>query len=332
MPHPAPLILSMGDPAGIGPEIIGKAWRALCETEQAFFVSGDADVLKGLGLPVRPIQSPGEAQSRFAQAIPVLHRPTGCEVVAGRPAPAAADAIIDWIRKAVDLCLTGEASGLVTAPIAKASLYSAGFAYPGHTEFLGALTADTPMVDERGPVMMLAVDGLRTCLATIHKPLADVSGALTIDKIVHTSLVAAQALKRDFGLTYPRIAVAGLNPHAGESGSIGREEIDIIAPAIARLQGLGVDATGPYPSDSLFTTERRDAYDAAICMYHDQALIPVKMLDFWGGVNVSLGLPIVRTSPDHGTAFDIAGRGVARSESMIAAIRMARAIVECRSR
>ena len=322
----------MGDPAGIGPEIIGKAWRALSRQGQAFVVTGDCDLLQSQGFPAEPITSLAAVETLFPQAIPVLHRAVGSQVIPGRPSEGAADAIIGWIREAVELCLSQEASGLVTAPIAKANLYSAGFQYPGHTEYLGALTAETPIDGARGPVMMLAVEGLRTCLVTIHKPLADVSPSLNIEQIVHTGLVAAQALQRDFGISHPRLAVAGLNPHAGESGSIGREEIEIIEPAIVRLRGLGVDASGPYPADSLFTTERRATYDAALCMYHDQALIPVKMLDFWGGVNVSLGLPIVRTSPDHGTAFDIAGQGIARAESMIAAIRMAQAIAECRTR
>ena len=322
----------MGDPAGIGPEIIGKAWQALSRQGPTFVVTGDADLIQSQGFPAAPVSSLIEAETVFQRAIPVLHQAVSGTVTPGCPSAEAAEAIIGWIRRAVELCLAGEASGLVTAPIAKANLYSAGFKYPGHTEYLGALTAAAPLGGERGPVMMLAVEGLRTCLVTIHKPLADVSPSLDIQKIVHTGLVAAQALKRDFGISHPRLAVAGLNPHAGESGSIGREEIEIIEPAIVRLRGLGVDASGPYPADSLFTSERRTTYDAALCMYHDQALIPVKMLEFWGGVNVSLGLPLVRTSPDHGTAFDIAGQGTARGDSMIAAIRMAQAIAECRTR
>ena len=332
MASPRPLVVSMGDPAGIGPEIIGGAWKALCTAGPSFAVIGDAGVLHSLGFQVQAIEHVSQAEEVFPGALPVLHSPVGVEVTPGAPSPGAAKAIIAWIRQATQLCLEGKASGLVTAPIAKASLYSEGFPYPGHTEYIGALTADAEFEGERGPVMMLAVQGLRTTLATIHKPLADVPGAITRDLIVHTGLVTDQALKRDFAISSPHIAVAGLNPHAGESGSIGRQELDIIGPAIAELQGLGVRATGPYPADSLFTSDHRQRYDAAICMYHDQALIPVKMLDFWGGVNVSLGLPIVRTSPDHGTGFDIAGTGRARPDSLIAAIHMARAISDCRTK
>jgi len=332
LPCPAPLIVSLGDPAGIGPEIIGQAWDSLRHDGPVFAVAGDSDLLECLGFPVRVLTDIGEALDVFPTSLPVLHSPVGTKVSAGKPDPSAAPAIIGWIRDATLLCLSGKAAGLVTAPIAKANLYSAGFAYPGHTEYLGFLTSQAPHEGARGPVMMLAVEGLRTTLVTIHQPLADVPASLSRDRIIHAGLVTAQALKRDFGISNPRIAVAGLNPHAGENGTIGREEIDLIAPAIAQLKTLGVNASGPYPADSLFTTDHRQTYDAAVCMYHDQALIPVKMLDFWGGVNVSLGLPVVRTSPDHGTAFNIAGTGTARPASMIAAIRMARAIADCRSR
>ena len=225
----------------------------------------------------------------------------------------------------------GQVSGLVTAPIAKAPLYEAGFKFPGHTEFLAQLTAAAAHEGPRGPNMMLAADDLRVALVTIHEPLAKVPGLLTVEKIVNTGLCAAQALRRDFGIEKPRLAVAGLNPHAGESGSIGREEIDIVAPAVEALKRQGVDVRGPVPADTLFHAEARATYDCALCLHHDQALIPVKMLDFWGGVNVTLGLPIVRTSPDHGTGFDIAGRGLARADSLIAAIRMAAQIAARRA-
>jgi 4-hydroxythreonine-4-phosphate dehydrogenase len=219
--------------------------------------------------------------------------------------------VIRWIETGVGLALSGEVSGLVTAPIAKAPLYDAGFKFPGHTEFLAELTAAERFEGPRGPVMMLAAGDLRATLATIHTPIAKVPGALTVEGIVNTGLVTADALRRDFGIPAPRLAVAGLNPHAGEGGAIGREEIEIIGPAVQALRDLGVDAQGPSPADTLFHAEARARYDGVLCMYHDQALIPVKMLDFWGGVNVTLGLPIVRTSPDHGTGFDIAGRGIA---------------------
>ncbi|MDO9248941.1 MAG: 4-hydroxythreonine-4-phosphate dehydrogenase PdxA [Phenylobacterium sp.] len=322
-----PLALTLGDPAGIGPEIIVKAWTQLRQTGPAFLVVGDSQSLasaSGSGATiVRSVISPDEAAKVFPDAIPVLDIPLRAPVVSGQPTSAAAKSVIQWIETAVGLALSGQVSGVVTAPIAKAPLYEAGFAFPGHTEFLGELTQATRFDGARGPIMMLAVPGLRTTLVTVHEPLSQVAAALSIEKVVNAGLVTAQALRRDFGVEAPRLAVAGLNPHAGESGTIGREEHEIIAPAIRALRDLGVDATGPVPADSLFPEEMRARYDAALCMYHDQALIPVKMLDFWGGVNVTLGLPIVRTSPDHGTAFDIAGRGLARADSLVAAIRMA---------
>jgi 4-hydroxythreonine-4-phosphate dehydrogenase len=259
----------------------------------------------------------------FADAIPVLDLPLAAPVVAGQPAAANAAAVIRWIETGAGLALSGSVSGLVTAPIAKAALYTAGFRFPGHTEFLAELTAAGDHDGARGPVMMLTAADLRVALVTIHEPLAAVPGLLSVEKIVNAGLVTAQALRSDFGITRPRLVVAGLNPHAGESGAIGREEVEIVEPAVRALRGLGVDVRGPLPADSLFHAEARTGYDAALCLYHDQALIPVKMLDFWGGVNVTLGLPIVRTSPDHGTGFDIAGRGLARADSLIAAIRLA---------
>ncbi|MDO9474003.1 MAG: 4-hydroxythreonine-4-phosphate dehydrogenase PdxA [Caulobacter sp.] len=323
---PAPLALSLGDPAGTGPEITARAWRALRESGPAFMVIGDRQALEsapGGSVPVQAVTRPEDAALVFADALPVLDIPLTTSVVAGQPNPANAAAVIRWIETGVALALTGAASGLVTAPIAKAPLYAAGFGFPGHTEFLAELTAASRHDGARGPVMMLTAADLRVALVTIHEPLARVSGLLTVEKIVNAGLVTAQALRRDFGIAAPRLAVAGLNPHAGESGSLGREEIEVIAPAVRALRELGVEATGPSPADSLFHPEARARYDAVLCMYHDQALIPVKMLDFWGGVNVTLGLPIVRTSPDHGTGFDIAGRGLARPDSLIAAIRLA---------
>ena len=330
-----PLALTLGDPAGVGPEIVVKAWRALQASGLAFFVVGDAQSVgsaptSGSGL-VRTISSPDEAEAIFPHALPVLDLPLRAPVVAGQPTPAAAPAIIQWIETAVGLALSGAVCGVVTAPIAKAPLYAAGFKFPGHTEFLGELTAAASFDGARGPIMMLTAADLRVTLVTVHTPLSQVAGQLSIQSIVNAGLVTAQALRRDFGVARPRLAVAGLNPHAGESGGIGREEIEIVEPAVRALKDLGVDARGPYPSDSMFHTEARATYDAALCLYHDQALIPIKMLDFWGGVNVTLGLPIVRTSPDHGTAFDIAGRGVARADSLIAAIRLADEIARRRA-
>lgn len=320
-----PLALSAGDPAGVGGEIIAKAWRALREGGPPFVAIGDAQLLAsaGAGVKVRAVTRPREALDVFAEALPVIDIPLLSPVVSGQPSPAYAPQVIRWIETGVGLALSGEVSGLVTAPIAKAPLYDAGFKFPGHTEFLAELTAAERFEGPRGPVMMLAAGDLRTTLATIHTPIAKVPGALTVEGIVNTGLVTADALRRDFGIPAPRLAVAGLNPHAGEGGAIGREEIEIIGPAVQALRDLGVDAQGPSPADTLFHAEARARYDGVLCMYHDQALIPVKMLDFWGGVNVTLGLPIVRTSPDHGTGFDIAGRGLARPDSLIAAIKLA---------
>jgi len=330
-----PLALTLGDPAGIGPEIIFKAWSRLRAEGPAFVVVGDAESLasvSGSGMHlVRRVTTPKQAAAVFAEALPVLDIPLRSPVVAGQPSAAAAPAIIRWIETGVGLALSGAVSGLVTAPIAKAPLYEAGFGFPGHTEFLGELTAAASYQGARGPIMMLAVPGLRTTLVTVHEPLAKVGASLSVDKIVNAALVTVQALRRDFGIAQPRLAVAGFNPHAGEDGTIGREDAEIIAPAVEALRAQGVAATGPTPADSLFHEDARAKYDAVVCMYHDQALIPVKMLDFWGGVNVTLGLPIVRTSPDHGTAFDIAGRGLARADSLIAAIRMAAEIAERRA-
>jgi len=331
----SPLALTLGDPAGIGPEIIVKAWSQLRGDGPPFVVVGDFQALASASAAgasiVKRITAPDQAARVFPDAIPILDMPLRAPVVAGQPSAAAAPSVIQWIETGVGLALSGAVSGLVTAPIAKAPLYAAGFRFPGHTEFLGELTLSARYDGARGPIMMLAVPGLRTTLVTVHEPLARVSGLLTIEKIVNAGLVTAQSLRRDFGIAQPRVAVAGLNPHAGEAGSIGREERDIIDPAVRALRDLGVDATGPYPADSLFPAEARARYDAAVCMYHDQALIPVKMLDFWGGVNVTIGLPIVRTSPDHGTAFDIAGRGQARPDSLIAAIQAAEAIAQRRA-
>ncbi len=329
-----PLAISLGDPAGIGPEIVFKAWSALRHTGPAFVVVGDlnqvASAPGGASGLVRPVSSVDDAAQVFPHALPVIDVPLTEPVVAGSSSPSAAKAVIAWIETAVGLALSGAAGGVVTAPIAKETLYRVGFPFPGHTEFLGELTLDHRYDGARGPVMMLAAPGLRVSLVTVHTPLAEVSASLSVEKIVAAGLVTAQALRRDFGIEAPRLAVAGLNPHAGEGGTIGREELQIVGPAVRALRDLGVEASGPRPADSLFHEAARATYDAALCLYHDQALIPVKMLDFWGGVNITLGLPIVRTSPDHGAAFDIAGRGQARPDSMIAAIRMAQAIAERR--
>jgi 4-hydroxythreonine-4-phosphate dehydrogenase len=328
-----PLALSAGDPAGVGAEIIAKAWAALRWEGPPFMVVGDARSLAsaGSGVKVKTVTGPAQALDVFPVALPVLDVPLLSPVISGQPSSAHAAQIIRCIETGAGLALSGDVSGLVTAPIAKAPLYDAGFKFPGHTEFLAELTAGAPHDGLRGPVMMLTAGGLRATLVTIHKALNDVSAALSVEAIVTAGMVTSQALKRDFGVVRPRLALAALNPHAGESGALGREEIEIIEPAARVLRDLGVEVMGPVPADTLFHAEARAKYDGVVCMYHDQALIPVKMLDFWGGVNVTLGLPIVRTSPDHGTGFDIAGRGLARPDSLIAAIKLAAQIAARRA-
>ncbi len=325
------LALSLGDPAGIGPEIIAKAWTTLRHSGPAFMVIGDGDLLAAQGVAVQRVGGPKDALGAFSSALPVFDQPLGHAVTAGVADRVHAPAIIHWIEMGVALTIKGEVRGLVTAPISKAPLYEAGFKFPGHTEFLASLTAKVPMDGARGPVMMLTSGDLRAVLVTIHVPIVKVASALTQKAIIHTAMVTAEAMIRDFGIAKPRLVLAGLNPHAGEGGTIGDEEVRLLAPAVAALQAQGIDCVGPMPADTLFHDDARKTYDAVICLYHDQALIPVKMLDFWGGVNVSLGLPIVRTSPDHGTGFDIAGKGLARADSLIAAIRMADQIASSRA-
>ncbi|MBC6983023.1 4-hydroxythreonine-4-phosphate dehydrogenase PdxA [Caulobacter sp. 17J80-11] len=327
----APLAVTLGDPAGVGPEIVAKTWSALKGVGPAFVAIGDRDTLAAAmpGAIVERVASLAEGAVVFPKALPVLDPPS--TRVCATAAETKARAITSWIETAVALALAGEASGVVTAPISKASLYAGGFKFPGHTEFLADLTAHASMEGARGPVMMLTARDLRVALVTIHTPLRDVPDAVTTERVIHTARVTAEALRRDFGVERPRLALAGLNPHAGESGTIGREEVEVLAPAVAALRAEGIDITDPKPADTLFHDEARRAYDAAVCLYHDQALIPLKTLDFWSGVNVTLGLPIVRTSPDHGTGFDIAGRGIARPDSMIAAVRLAGQIASHRS-
>jgi 4-hydroxythreonine-4-phosphate dehydrogenase len=329
----ARLALSLGDPSGIGPEIVVKAWRALRSTGPAFVVVGDADSLRAADRTdnVRVVRTISEGVSLFASALPVIDIPLPAPATPGRPSPGSSALVIRWIETAARLVIEGEADALVTAPIAKAPLYDAGFAFPGHTEFLGDLAPPLASETARGPVMMLAAADLRVSLVTIHEPLSRVPGLLTVHAIVNAGMVTANALRRDFGVERPRLAVAGLNPHAGEAGALGGEEIAIVAPAVRELAARGVDVSGPHPSDTLFHPEARARYDAVLCLYHDQALIPVKMLDFWGGVNITLGLSIVRTSPDHGVGYDIAGRDLARADSLIAALKLAAAIAARRA-
>jgi 4-hydroxythreonine-4-phosphate dehydrogenase len=324
----APILITMGEPAGIGPEVALAAFDALhgCIGNHPLKLVGDADVFAATAEhrpeKVRSGFSSGRATQYKDALIPTKARATATP---GKPSSSNAPAVTEAIEIAVKSCLAGDAAALVTAPIHKAVLAGAGFAYPGHTEFLAALTST------KEAVMMLASAKLRVVPLVIHVPLARVPGLITTDKIIATAEIILAALTRDFGIARPRLAVAGLNPHAGEDGVLGGEEEAIIAPAIAALKNKGHAVTGPHSADTLFHDEARKNYDAVLTMYHDQGLIPIKTLSFWDGVNVTLGLPIVRTSPDHGTAFDIAGKGKADSRSMIAAIRMAAEIADRRA-
>ncbi|MCT2400491.1 4-hydroxythreonine-4-phosphate dehydrogenase PdxA [Novosphingobium mangrovi (ex Huang et al. 2023)] len=325
MTQAAPLAVSLGDPAGVAPELIAEAWARRGEAGFApFFVVGGAGVLaaaaasRGVDMPVAPISAPGEAARTFPDALPVLDGNDATPSF-GSPSREGAELALHSLTRASELALSGEAGGVVTGPIAKSKLAAVGFTQPGQTEFL----ADACGLPHANAVMMLAGPNLRTVPLTVHEALAAVPGLISRALIVDKARIVTRALARDFGLAAPRLAVTGLNPHAGEDGRMGREEIEIIAPAIAALQAEGLAVTGPHPADAIFAAHERDRYDVALCMYHDQALIPIKTLDFDQGVNVTLGLPIVRTSPDHGTAFAIAGKGVASAGAMIAAIRMA---------
>ncbi|WP_109467274.1 4-hydroxythreonine-4-phosphate dehydrogenase PdxA [Albibacillus kandeliae] len=315
----APVALSCGEPAGIGPELAVKAWAALRETCPFVWIGDPRHLPAGTAIEV--ITDLGDAARVSATAMPVLAHPFAKPTVPGDADPANAPGVVAVLERAVALVQAGDASALCTAPIHKKALIDgADFAYPGHTEFLAALAG----VDR--VVMMLASDQLRVVPATIHIALSEVPRALTPELLRDTLRITEEGLRLRFGLERPRIAVAGLNPHAGEGGKMGHEELDWIAPLIAEMQGDGFNVTGPHPADTLFHAAARARYDAAVCMYHDQALIPIKTLDFDRGVNVTLGLPFVRTSPDHGTAFDIAGKGVANPSSLIEALKLAQAM------
>lgn len=319
------LAVTMGEPGGVGGELTVKAWRALAGGETTFFVIDDPARLERLGADIALIASPAAAAGVFASRLPVLDIGAAVDAEAGRAEPENATLVIASIEKAVRLALSGDAGGVVTNPIQKSVLIAAGFPFPGHTEFLGALTKDAPMpgARRRGPVMMLSGRDLRTVPVTVHLPLAKAAATLTSEAIIDAGLVTAESLAHDFAIARPRLAVAGLNPHAGEAGALGAEDEAIVAPAVAALRRAGVEARGPLPADTMFHESARASYDAALCMYHDQALIPIKTIAFHDAVNVTLGLPIVRTSPDHGTALDIAGTGAARPDSLVAAIKLA---------
>jgi len=333
----APIAVTMGEPGGIGGELTIKAWKALKNTDQCFYTIADPARLSHLGAPVKIITSPSEAISCFSNALPVL--PIGAPIISipGKADPRYADLVIQSIKMAVNAALDGSASAVVTNPIQKSSLNEGGFAFPGHTEFLGELTKASPMPTHhdkartRGVVMMIASPALKTIPVTIHQSLRLAIETLTISLIVETVKIAGEAMTHDFGIQNPQIAISGLNPHAGESGQLGHEETEIVTPAIKILLSEGLNVRGPLPADTMFHEEARNTYDVAICMYHDQALIPAKTLAFDDGVNVTLGLPIVRTSPDHGTALDIAGKNLARPNSLIAAINLAGEIARSRA-
>ena len=316
-----PLAVAMGDPAGIGPEIVAKAWQARQVHQlDPFFAVGNRKAIEAVwDGPVRAISEPQEARAIFGEALPLLPVGDSHDVIPGTPDIAGARSALQSLELAVGLARSGAAGALVTGPVSKARLYDIGFTHPGQTEFV----AERCGVSKDNAVMMLAGPTLRVVPITTHIPLARVSDTLSIELVVRKGHATARGLQRNFGIEKPRLAFAGFNPHAGEGGAIGREEIDILEPAVAQLRSDGIDAAGPFAADTMFHPRARGTFDAALCPYHDQALIPIKTLHFDEGVNITLGLPIVRTSPDHGTAFGIAGSDEAEPGAMIAAIRLA---------
>lgn len=328
-----PLALTMGEPGGVAPEITLKAWAALRETGPAFFTLADPEILQRADFPIVPIDEAQQGLEAFSRGLPVMALKNPANATTGIADPASAPAILESIERAVAMTLAGACGAVVTNPIQKSSLMAAGFSFPGHTEFLAELTdthtgggSGENMVaedDPRGAVMMLAGPDLKTVPVTIHLSVRDAVASLTGALIVRTAIITHNALRRDFGIGRPRLAISGLNPHAGEGGALGGEDELIIAPAIDELRARGINARGPLPADTMFHEDARARYDAALCMLHDQALIPAKALAFHEAVNVTLGLPIVRTSPDHGSALDIAGKDSARADSLIAALRLA---------
>ena len=323
-----PIALTLGEPAGIGPDLAVAIWHRRRELNlPPFYIVADEKFLRrraaalGLDAPVATV-TPSSAIQAFASALPVVGLDIAVTAEPGRPDGSSAPAAIASIRRAVGDVLAGKAAAIVTNPVAKNVLYKSGFAEPGHTEFLASLVQEATG-ETRRPVMMLWSPELAVVPVTIHLPLREIFAHLSTDLIVETGRIVARDLSRRFRLPHPRLVVAGLNPHAGEDGMLGDEDRAIVAPAVARLLAEGIDAKGPLPADTLFHKDARARYDAALCMYHDQALIPIKTLAFDHAVNVTLGLPFVRTSPDHGTAFDIAGKGVADPTSLLAALRLA---------
>jgi 4-hydroxythreonine-4-phosphate dehydrogenase len=319
----APLAVALGDPAGVGPEIVAKAWEARTASGlPPFFAIGQCASIRAVWSgPLRAVSGPDEALACFPEALPVVLVGDRANITPGAPDLDGARIALDSLEIAVGLTRSGAASALVTGPVSKSQLYAVGFTHPGQTEFV----AERCGVSSDLVAMMLVGPTLRTVPVTVHVPLRSVPDVLTSDRIVAKGRATARGLQRQFGIEQPRIAVSGLNPHAGEDGALGREEIELVMPAIERLRAEGVDARGPYPADTMFHERARMRYDAALCMYHDQALVPIKTLYFDEGVNMTLGLPIVRTSPDHGTAFNIAGKDQANPGATIAAIQTAAA-------
>jgi len=328
----APIAITMGEPAGIGGELAIAAWQTLRNEGPPFLLLDDPCRIRALAtslgahVDIATIADADEARAAFHAAIPIMPLTRPVPLAPGSPTPSTASAVLESIETAVALARGGHVAAMVTSPIQKATLQDAGFPYPGHTEYLAAL-AGVPRT-----VMMLSGPDLRVVPVTVHVALANVPARLSIDAIVETTRILHRALEEDFALKAPRIAACGLNPHAGEEGRMGREEIETIVPALEILRKEGIDITGPHPADTMFHPRARARYHAALCMYHDQALVPLKTIAFDEGVNVTLGLPFVRTSPDHGTALDIAGRGLARPESLIAAIRLASDLAGRRNR
>ena len=327
-PAALPLALTLGEPAGIGPDLTIHLWRHRAELRPPpFYLIGQPEFIQlranQLGVDITTsIVAPSQAIKCFQRALPIVPLDAAITATPGKPDASSAPAAIASIRRAVDDVLAGRAAAIVTNPIAKNVLYRSGFAEPGHTEFLAKLAQEATGHATR-PVMMLWSPELAVVPVTIHPPLKDVATQLTTELIVETARITARDLTRRFGISRPRLAIAGLNPHAGEEGALGAEDAAIVAPAVKRLQDEGIDAVGPMPADTMFHARARATYDVALCMYHDQALIPIKTLAFDHAVNVTLGLPFVRTSPDHGTAFDIAGKGTADPSSLIAALTLA---------
>jgi len=337
IPSSLPIALTMGDPAGIAPEITAMAWKFYRDTNIRFFLIGHPETIQkalcniSLPNPIK-INHPDQCMSAFAQGLPVLPLTLPRQVKPGQPDTDNSPAVIQSIEQAVKYCQSGQASAIVTNPISKASLYEAGFAHPGHTEFLGELaTSFANWNSPQGPFMMLSGGGLRVALASVHCALREIPQLIQPRLIGNALQVLHESLQHDFGIKHPRIAMCGLNPHAGEAGAMGIEEITVLNPVAQELREQGMKVTNALPADALFREDSRSQYDGVLAMYHDQGLIPVKTLDFHGGTNITLGLPFVRVSPDHGTGFDIAGKGIARADSLISALDMAKKIARNRS-